>query len=117
MSVWCLSRQLPDNQQTGLLDSIRHEMIHSSVPWDRRWRMEFVELQGGLTLPVEILEFALRLEDRGVHLQVAGDVLKVTADAGKPVLSEDEVAFIRKRKAHLMAVAAYQAPKPETSVP
>ena len=85
-------------------------VIHSSVLWDRRWRMEFVELRGGLTLPVEILEFALGLEARGVHLQASGDVLKVSADEGKPILSEDEIAFIRNRKAHLLAVAAYQAP-------
>ena len=72
--------------------------------------MEFVELRGGLTLPVEILEFALGLEARGVHLQANGDVLKVTSDEGKPILSDDEVAFIRNRKPHLLAVAAYQVP-------
>lgn len=72
--------------------------------------MEFVELRGGLTLPTDVLEFALRLEDRGVHIQANGDVLKVTADEGKPVLSEEEVAFIRSRKPHLLAVAGYQAP-------
>ena len=88
----------------------REEMIHAPVPWDRRWRMEFVELRGGLTLPVDVVEFALRLEDRGVRLEAAGDVLRVTSAAGKPELSEEETSFIRSRKAHLMAVAMYQAP-------
>lgn len=72
--------------------------------------MAFVELRGGLTLPVEVVEFALGLEDRGVRLEAAGDVLRVTSAAGKPELSESEIAFIRSRKAHLLAVAAYQAP-------
>ena len=73
--------------------------------------MEFVELRGGRVLPVDVLEFALRLEERGIQLEAAGDVLKVKDKTGsKPVLSEQETAFIRSRKAHLLAVASYQAP-------
>jgi hypothetical protein len=73
--------------------------------------MEFVELKGGLTLPTDVLEFALKLEDRGIVLEAAGEVLRVKEKTGsKPVLSDEESAFIRSRKAHLMAVAAYQAP-------
>lgn len=72
--------------------------------------MAFVELRGGLTLPEEVLAFALRLEDRGIRLHASGDVLKVTADVGKPELSPEETAFIRSRKPHLLAIAAYQAP-------
>jgi hypothetical protein len=72
--------------------------------------LEFVELRGGLTLPVDILQFALKLENRGLHLQADGEILRVTSDAGKPDLSEDEMAFIRLRKAHLLAVASYLPP-------
>jgi hypothetical protein len=72
--------------------------------------LEFVELRGGLTLPVDILEFALKLENRGLHLQADGEILRITSDAGKPDLSEDEMAFIRPRKAHLLAVASYLPP-------
>lgn len=61
-------------------------------------------------MPEEVIAFALGLEDRGVHLQAVGDVLKVTSDLGKPELSDEETAFIRARKAHLMSVAGYQAP-------
>ena len=86
-------------------------MLHATVPWDRRWRMAFVELKGGLVLPEEVIAFALGLENRGVRLSVAGDVLRVTSVAGgKPELSESDVAFIRNRKAHLMAVASYAPP-------
>jgi hypothetical protein len=73
--------------------------------------LEFVELRGGLTLPVDILEFALKLENRGLHLQADGEILRITSDAGKPDLSDEEMAFIRLRKAHLLAVASYQAPE------
>ena len=72
--------------------------------------MEFVELKGGLMLPVEILDFALKLENRGLHLQADGEVLRVTSDTGKPDLSVEEMAFIRLRKAHLLAVASYLPP-------
>jgi hypothetical protein len=72
--------------------------------------MEFVELRGGLTLPTDVIEFALGLENRGLQLEAAGDVLRVKAQDGKPILSAEETAFIRSRKAHLLAVAAYQAP-------
>ena len=85
-------------------------MIHQPVPWDRRWRLEFVELRGGLTIPVEILEFALALENRGLRFQADGDVLRVTSEKGKPELLVGEMAFIRSRKAHLMAMASYQPP-------
>jgi len=74
--------------------------------------MEFIELRGGLTLPVEVVEFALRLEDRGIQLEAVKDVLRVKAKTGsKPILSDEETAFIRSRKAHLLAVATYQAPE------
>jgi hypothetical protein len=72
--------------------------------------LEFVELRGGLTLPVDILEFALKLENRGLDLQADGEVLRVTSDAGKPDLSDEEMAFIRLRKPFLLAVASYLPP-------
>jgi len=73
--------------------------------------MEFIELRGGLTLPVEVVEFALRLEDRGIQLEAVKDVLRVKAKTGsKPILSDEETAFIRSRKAHLLACASYVAP-------
>ena len=87
-------------------------MIHQPVPWDRRWRLEFVELRGGLTLPVEILEFALNIENRGLRLQADGEILRVTSEKGKPELLVGEMAFIRSRKRHLLAVASYLPPQP-----
>jgi hypothetical protein len=85
-------------------------MIHPPVLWDRRWPLAFVELKGGLTLPEDVIAFALQLEDRGMTLLADGETLKVRAAEGKPVLSESDQAFIRNRKHHLLAVAAYQAP-------
>ena len=72
--------------------------------------MEFVDLKGGLVVPTDVLGFALALEERGIVLESVGEALKVRGPAGKPELSEDEIAFIKARKAHLLAVAAYRAP-------
>ena len=74
--------------------------------------MEFIELRGGLTVPADVLDFALKMEEAGFHLQADGDVLRVTLDSGKrPNLSAADSAFIRSRKAHLLAVAAYRPPE------
>lgn len=77
--------------------------------------MEFVELRGGLVLPTEVIEFALALENRGIAFQAAGEVLRATSTTGeKPNLSAEDVAFIKARKGHLLALAGYQAPIPST---
>lgn len=72
--------------------------------------MELVELRGGLIVPAEVIAFGCALEGRGITMAVDGDKLRVRGQDGPPQLSAEETAFIRARKAHLMALVAYVAP-------
>lgn len=67
---------------------------------------------GGLTLPEEALVLALDLENRGCTLRQDGDRLRVLGPGGaKPELSAADVEAIRRWKAHLLALVAYEPPK------
>lgn len=69
-------------------------------------------LAGGLAVPVEPLVLALEFEQRGIGLRVEGDKLRVVGPNGaKPELTEDEIAAIRRWKAHLVALVEYRAPE------
>ena len=71
----------------------------------------FVELKGGLFAPWEALTILWALEDRGITCEIVGDKLRVKGPAGtKPQLSEAEIATIKARKPHLMALIAYEPP-------
>lgn len=73
--------------------------------------MEFIELKGGLIVPADVIAFGCALEARGITLAVDGEKLRVRGSAGAPpALSEEDAAFIRARKPHLMALVAYEAP-------
>lgn len=77
----------------------------------------FIELRpgpkGGLTLPLAAVELALDLERRDLKLSIEGDRLRVSGPNGKPDLSPADVDAIRKYKAHLMALVAYEPPDPK----
>ncbi len=74
--------------------------------------MEFIELNGGLTVPETDITGLLALEARGMRFIVDGEKLRIRGpvDGQTPDLTADEVAFIKARKAHLMALVAYEAP-------
>lgn len=68
----------------------------------------YVTLRGGLVVPVEALQLAWQLEDRGFRIALAGDdALRVTPGSA---LTEADVALIRQHKPALLAIIAYQAP-------
>lgn len=71
----------------------------------------YVELRGGLTVPEASLALLLDLERRDLRCRQDGDNLRIaTAEGGRPNLSEDDTAAIRKWKTHLLALMAYVAP-------
>ena len=67
---------------------------------------DFVVLRGGLSLPLAPFLLALDLEQRGLHLTLEGDVLKV---GPCDLLTDADRALIRRWKAHLLAIVAYDA--------
>ena len=73
---------------------------------------QFVELAGGLTVPVEAFVLAHELSRRDLILRVQGDLLRIQGPGGtKPDLSPEDMAKIRRWKAHLIALLDYRAPK------
>ena len=68
---------------------------------------ELVVLSAGPTLPVDVVRFALALEDRGCTLRVDGDRLLVGPK--DKLTSEDRRTIVRWRES-LLALAAYRAP-------
>ena len=71
----------------------------------------FVLLKGGLAVPIEALQLAWSLEDRGAVLSADDADLVVDLPAGR--LTETDRAAIRRWKSHLMAIATYRAPDAE----
>jgi hypothetical protein len=69
----------------------------------------FVVLKGGITVPLEALQLAWALEDRGATFAVEGENLVVEGPRG--FLTEPDLAAIRRWRAHLKAIAAYDAPQ------
>ena len=69
----------------------------------------FVVLMGGLTVPLEALQLAWALEDRGATFEVEGDDLVIDGPLG--FLTEDDRVAIRRWRLHLIAVATYHAPE------
>jgi hypothetical protein len=68
-----------------------------------------VMLTGGLTVPLEALQLAWSLEDRGAVLLVEADDLIVDGPAG--FLTEGDRAAIRRWRDHLKAMVTYKAPE------
>lgn len=69
-------------------------------------RSEFVVLPG-LTVPLEVVQLALDLEQRGVHLiREDGDVLLV---GPRERVTDDDRVQLRRWKRHLLAIMAYDA--------
>jgi hypothetical protein len=68
-----------------------------------------VVLKGGLTVPLEALQLAWALENRGVTLAV--DDIHLVVDSPRGLLTDADQAAIRRWKRHLMAIAAYRPPE------
>jgi hypothetical protein len=66
----------------------------------------FVVLKGGLTVPLEALQLAWALEDRGATFAVDGDDLVI--DGPRGFLTEDDRVAIRRWREHLKAIASYR---------
>jgi hypothetical protein len=69
----------------------------------------FVVLKGGLTVPLEALQLAWALEDRGATFAVDGEDLVVEGPAG--LLTDAHRIAIRRWREHLKAIASYRAPE------
>ena len=68
---------------------------------------ELAYLQVGLTVPLPAIRLAWALEDRGLQLRPSGDGGLIVGPKAR-ITDEDRVE-IRKWKAHLVALVAYQA--------
>lgn len=68
----------------------------------------YVELKGGLTVPIKALELALALERRGFRLRVEKDDLKV--GSGRGTLTDEDRENLKTYRAHIIAIVAYKAP-------
>ena len=69
----------------------------------------FIDLRGGLVLPVAAIDLAVELKWRGVHLSV-GPQGTLIAEPGC-LLTEDDRARIRRWKWHLQAIVTYAPPE------
>ena len=69
----------------------------------------FVVLKGGLTVPLEALQVAWSLEDRGATFDVEGSELVV--DGPRSLLTDQDRTAIRRWREHLKAIASDQAPE------
>ena len=70
---------------------------------------DFVVLVGGLTVPREAVHVAIDLELRGMRLEATGNTLRVSPGSR---LTDGDRAAIRRWKLHLLALLAYDPPKP-----
>jgi hypothetical protein len=74
------------------------------------WNSNFVTLDGGVVVPIEVLEFVLGLESRGYLFRVEGDKLWVSKSATDTQdLTENDRLTISTRKPHVLLVVSYQA--------
>ena len=80
-----------------------------TAPASERIASPLVVLKGGLTVPLEALQLAWALEDRGATLAVDGDDLVVEGPRGL-LTSEDRIA-IRRWRRHLKVIASYRVPE------
>lgn len=73
---------------------------------------DFVTLRGGLTLPLAAVRLAFDLEERGLHLRVDDEGTVLSVGPGDR-LTDDDRLLIRRWKAHLVAIVAYNADRQE----
>lgn len=65
----------------------------------------YVLLKGGLALPVEALQIAWRLEDKGLHFAVTDDGALLVSPPD--LITDEDRRLIRQWKPHLCAVVDY----------
>ena len=80
-----------------------------SAPASEGLATTFVMLKGGLTVPLEALQLAWALEDRGATFAVDGDDLVV--DGPRGFLTEEDCAAIRRWRVHLKTIVTDHAPE------
>lgn len=68
----------------------------------------YVLLKGGLALPIAPIRLALDLESRGIRLTRDGDDLVIEPWSR---LTDDDLDGLRRWKAHMLALLAYQPPE------
>ena len=71
---------------------------------------DYVELDGGLTLPTKAVQLAWTLEGRGFRLRIENDELKIGAPPSG-TLSDDDRKQLKTYRAHVKALVAYVAPR------
>jgi hypothetical protein len=71
--------------------------------------VEFVTLEGGVTIPVLALRLALDLEARGIPLATDADHQFVVPKDGR--LTAEDLVNIQRWRAHLGAIVDYRAPE------
>ena len=67
-----------------------------------------VVLKGGLAVPLEALQLAWALEDRGATFAVDGDDLVI--DGPRGFLTDEDRGAIRRWRGHLKMIASYHVP-------
>mgnify|MGYP006919630040 CR=1 FL=1 len=78
-----------------------------------RMRGSLITLNGGMTVPAAVIVLGNGLERRGITLTRDGETLKVRGSGGqKADLTAEDIAGIKRYKAHLLALIDYQAPDP-----
>jgi hypothetical protein len=80
-----------------------------SAPASEGIATAFVVLKGGLTVPLEALQLAWALEDRGATFTIDG--IDLVVDGPRGLLTEADQVAIRRWKRHLMAIATYSPPE------
>jgi len=73
---------------------------------------DYVELLGGLTVPVDAFNVVHEFDRRGLILKQQGELLRISnADGSKPDLSAGDVERIKRWKPHMLALMNYVAPE------
>ena len=80
-----------------------------SAPVSDEVATAFVVLKGGLSVPLEALQLAWALEDRGAMFGVDGQDLVV--DGPRGLLTDEDRTAIRRWRGELKAIASYCIPE------
>jgi hypothetical protein len=80
-----------------------------SAPASEGIATAFVVLKGGLSVPLEALQLAWALEDRGATFAVDGQDLVV--DGPRGFLTDEDRTAIRQWRTVLKAIASYRVPE------
>ena len=101
-----------DAPRGALTPDLRDQLAHHKTALLEALRppRAFVTLKNGPTLPVEVIELAVRLEAQGVPLRADANHQFVMPE--HPSLTAQDLAAIHRWRLHLGAIVEYEAPEP-----